>query len=75
MKLVFDRKSPECGWDPFVNWLNDQGVKATDARRLELNTETMDAEVVLYKQGRTGTTTRSIRLTSLPPVHPSRPTS
>jgi hypothetical protein len=80
MKLRLDRSSPECGWEPFVEWLKGQGL--VDAVTLDFDTDTLDAEVVLNEKrggkryldsnGWPARKTKSVHLTSPPPLHPSR---
>lgn len=41
-------KSPECGWPPFVAWLNDQGLDPKMIRRVDIAVDGMTMVVHEY---------------------------
>lgn len=80
--LSFKANDPEAGWEPFVQWLRDQGLVAENVKAIEIDTDAMTAEVTEYKRrlgkryyddsGEIAQTVRTITVGSLPPTHPSR---
>lgn len=71
--LVIDTSSPERGWDPFVEWLRSQDVDVDTAREIEIDTSSLDAKLT-WSEPRPGAErkVRNLKLSSLPPLHPSR---
>lgn len=76
--IVITTDSPETGWAPFVQWMDDQGIDPCQIRRLTLHPRTMQAYVIEYdldergrryrdKRGRSALTFRVVGYTSDPP--------
>jgi hypothetical protein len=78
MNFTIDLSSPERAWQPFLDWLNSQGVDPSGTTAVTINPDTMSADVTLMKTNSQGQhyvteggdiakTIKQIRLTSLPP--------
>lgn len=68
MQHTIGIRDPECGWEPFTTWLDEQGVDPTQAVSITWDDETLDADVdVFSRSNRSRTHTRPIKLKSLPP--------
>lgn len=78
MSLRIDTRSPECGWEPFVDWLRSQNLDPVNVRDIDIDEDTMHAKVTLYKRtpsgkryldrhGQVAAKTRTIPINSLPP--------
>jgi hypothetical protein len=82
MTILINLRSPERAWEPFMEWLRDQGIEPGNCRVVEVDETAMTAEVTeckrdihgkKYLQGdEVATEERTVRISSLPPLHPSR---
>ncbi len=80
--VVIDLRSPERAWGPFMEWLRSQGVKPDNCCAIDVDEEAMRATVTEFKRDMLGKKVvrdgavvrkeRRVRISSLPPLHPSR---
>lgn len=84
MTITLDLRSPEVGWEPFVDWCRREGIDPTLCRSLSIVDEGVaDVEVYLLNENgekylaepnRVATAVERRTLRTPPPLHPSRST-
>lgn len=72
--MRFDADSPECGWDPFMEWMRSEGLDPAAAKALAVDESAMTATVHEYAMPKRAVGNelvmeepRTINIQSLPP--------
>lgn len=80
--ITFDTKSPERGWDPFVQWMQAQGLDPSMTYRIDLIGEGIgivyewdldaDGRKYVIDNDVARRSPKQVALRSTPPLHPIR---
>lgn len=54
MPTTLDPKSPECGWDPFTDWLESQGIDPRFCRSVVIADDERSMSAVMFKRDGSG---------------------
>lgn len=72
--MRFDTDSPECAWEPFMEWMRSHGLDPRDAKSLDVDESAMTVTVHEYETPRRVVVDklamkdpRTVPIASLPP--------